>query len=208
MTYLQYHTTLLQTKLEQNLMPAIHSLVLQHISKTDEDAKITQLCTSLSHVTQEQFGIQPSYQDPSMAPYYSAIAKFKSISTTLTPTRKIYNIVQAAKLVFEKLNELLERENHHPPGAGQVTISWSELIDVKWIVHVMQAVAFSFFLAFKEGWVDSDSVCNHTSDYEIAGVQFVNHKYDYRPTSDDMKSTYQLIIKITIFEKHKKWKYF
>ena len=37
-----------------------------------------------------------------------------------------------------------------------------------------------------------------------AGVQFVNHEYDYRPTSDDMKSTYHLIIKISIFEKHKK----
>ena len=49
--------------------------------------------------------------------------------------------------------------------------------------------------------MESDSVCNHTSDYKI---RFVNHKYDYRPTSDDMKSTYQLIIKITIFEKHKK----
>ena len=48
------------------------------------------------------------------------------------------------------------------------------------------------------------SVCNHTSDYKIAGVGFVNHEYDYRPTSDDTKSTYQLIIKITIFEKHKK----
>ena len=36
------------------------------------------------------------------------------------------------------------------------------------------------------------SVCNHTSDYKIAGVGFVNHEYDYRPTSDDTKSTYQL----------------
>ena len=34
--------------------------------------------------------------------------------------------------------------------------------------------------------------------------QRVNHEYDYRPTSDDTKSTYQLIMKITIFEKHKK----
>ena len=29
-------------------------------------------------------------------------------------------------------------------------------------------------------------------------IQFVNHEYDYRPTSDDMKSHYQLIISITI----------
>ena len=33
-------------------------------------------------------------------------------------------------------------------------------------------------------------------------VQVVNHEYDYRPTLDNTKSTYQLIIKITIFEKH------
>ena len=38
----------------------------------------------------------------------------------------------------------------------------------------------------------------------FAGVRFVSHEYDYRPTSDDTKSTYQSIIKITIFEKHKK----
>ena len=42
------------------------------------------------------------------------------------------------------------------------------------------------------------------SDDRETGVRFVNHEYDYRPTSDDTKSTYQLIIKITIFEKHKK----
>ena len=39
---------------------------------------------------------------------------------------------------------------------------------------------------------------------EDCGVQFVNQESDYRPTLDNMKSTYQLIIKITIFEKHKK----
>ena len=42
--------------------------------------------------------------------------------------------------------------------------------------------------------METDLVDNHTSDYKIAGVQFVNHEYDYRPTSDDMKSTYQLIL--------------
>ena len=31
-----------------------------------------------------------------------------------------------------------------------------------------------------------------------AGVQFVNHEYDHRPTTDDTKSHYQLIISITI----------
>ena len=35
------------------------------------------------------------------------------------------------------------------------------------------------------------------SDDHEAGVQIVNHEYDYRLTS------YQLIIKITIFRKHK-----
>ena len=41
-------------------------------------------------------------------------------------------------------------------------------------------------------------------DDREAGVRFVNHEYDYKPTSGDTKSTYQLIIKINIFEKHKK----
>ena len=35
----------------------------------------------------------------------------------------------------------------------------------------------------------------------FAVVRFVNHEYDYRPTSDETKSTDQSIIKITIFEK-------
>ena len=36
-------------------------------------------------------------------------------------------------------------------------------------------------------------------DDREAGVQFVNdHEYGYRPTSDDTKSHYQLIISITI----------
>ena len=43
--------------------------------------------------------------------------------------------------------------------------------------------------------MESDSVCNHTNDHEIAGVRFVNYEYDYRPTSDETKSHYQLIIK-------------
>ena len=47
--------------------------------------------------------------------------------------------------------------------------------------------------------MESDSVCNHASDYKIAGVRFINHEYDYRPTSDDTKSTDQLIIELTIF---------
>ena len=52
--------------------------------------------------------------------------------------------------------------------------------------------------------MESNLVCNHTSDYNIAGVRFINHKYDHKLTSDDTKSTYQLIIKINILEKHKK----
>ena len=35
-------------------------------------------------------------------------------------------------------------------------------------------------------------------DDREAGIQFVNHEYDYRPTSDDMKVHYQLIRSITI----------
>ena len=46
---------------------------------------------------------------------------------------------------------------------------------------------------------------NHMSDFIYTKQdRFVNHKHNYRLTSDDMKSTYQLIIKVTIFKKHKK----
>ena len=59
-------------------------------------------------------------------------------------------------------------------------------------------------LILVENWVESDLVFNHMSDYKIMVVWFVSHEYDYRLTSDDTKSTYQLIIKIKIFKKHKK----
>ena len=42
------------------------------------------------------------------------------------------------------------------------------------------------------------------SDDSEAGLRFVNHEYDYRLTSDNTKITYQVVIKITIFEKYKK----
>ena len=42
------------------------------------------------------------------------------------------------------------------------------------------------------------------SDDREAGLRFVNHVYDYRLTSDNTKITYQVIIKTTVFEKHKK----
>ena len=38
-------------------------------------------------------------------------------------------------------------------------------------------------------------------DDREAGVQFVNHKYYYRPTLDDTKAHYQLIRSITISER-------
>ena len=60
-------------------------------------------------------------------------------------------------------------------------------------------------LILVENWVESDLVFNHMSaDYKIMVVWFVSHEYDYRLTSDDTKSTYQCIIKIKIFKKHKK----
>ena len=52
--------------------------------------------------------------------------------------------------------------------------------------------------------MESNSVCNHTSDYEIGqpwrGSPTCYHEYDYRPTSDNTKSTYQLIKKYYNFQ--------
>ena len=56
--------------------------------------------------------------------------------------------------------------------------------------------------------MESNSVCNHTSDYKSddrkVGVPFVNHNILSMITDrmDDMKSYYQLIITITISEKN------
>ena len=52
--------------------------------------------------------------------------------------------------------------------------------------------------------MESNSVCNHTSDYKIGqpwrGSPTCYHEYDYRPTSDNTKSTYQLIKKYYNFQ--------
>ena len=54
--------------------------------------------------------------------------------------------------------------------------------------------------------MESNSVCNHTSDNKIGRPRrgspiCLSRRYDYR--LDDTKSYYQLIIKITISEKKK-----
>lgn len=99
-------------------MPSIYSLVQDHISKPDEDKRISQIYTNLAHITQTQFGISPEYQDDGMAPYYAAVACMKSITLSILPARKIHAIVSAAQCVFRKLNELSMLERSRPPGAG------------------------------------------------------------------------------------------
>jgi hypothetical protein len=42
---------------------------------------------------------------------------------SLTPSRKIFQIVRAAKLVFENLNEIAARDHRCPPGAGEMSNS-------------------------------------------------------------------------------------
>ena len=67
--------------------------------------------------------------------------------------------------------------------------------------------ATSFLLGKRTEWSPIRSVIMRVitkSDVRKAGVRFVKHENNYRPTSDDTKSTYQFIIKITIFEKQRK----
>ena len=100
-------------------MPPIHSLVMEHIRRAKEDARLSELCHNLHHVTQAQFGISPRYQDSSIRPYYSAISTLKSLCMSMTPTRQISRVVRAAKFVFERLNSLTQDSGRDPPGAGK-----------------------------------------------------------------------------------------
>ena len=99
-------------------MPSIYSLVKDYISKPDEDKRMSQIYTSLTHITQTQFGINPEYQDDGIAPYYAAVACMKSSMLSILPSRKIHAIVSAAQCVFKKLNELSMLEHSRAPGAG------------------------------------------------------------------------------------------
>lgn len=101
-------------------MPSIYSLVQDHISKPDEDNRISQVYSNLVHITQTQFGISPEYKDEEMIPYYAAVACMKSITLSILPSRKIRAIVSAAQCVFRKLNELSLLEPSKPPGAGVI----------------------------------------------------------------------------------------
>lgn len=101
-------------------MPSIYSLIQNHISKPDEDNQISQVYSSLAHITQTQFGISPEYQDEDMVPYYAAVACMKSMTLSILPSRKIHTIVSAAQCVFRELNELSTLERSRPPGAGMI----------------------------------------------------------------------------------------
>ena len=99
-------------------MPSIYNLVQDHISKPDEDRRISQIYTSLAHITQTQFGINSEYQDDGISPYYAAVACMKSSMLSILPSRKIHAIVSAAQCVFKKLNDVSVIEHSRPPGAG------------------------------------------------------------------------------------------
>ena len=99
-------------------MPSIYSLVQEYISKPDEDRRISQIYTSLAHITQTQFGINPEYQDDGIKPYYAAVACLKSSMLSILPARKIHAIVSAAQCVFKNLNEMSMLAHSRPPGAG------------------------------------------------------------------------------------------
>lgn len=114
-------------------MPAIYSLVQDHISKPEEDNRISQVYSSLAHITQTQFGISAEYQDEGIAPYYAAVACMKSITLSILPSRKIHAIVSAAQCVFRKLNELSVMERSRPPGAG----IWA-LLNNLWVIKTLR----------------------------------------------------------------------
>ena len=102
------------------MIPSIYSLIQDYISKPDEDSRISQVYSSLAHITQTQFGIIAEYQDDGMVPYYAAVACMKSMTLSILPSRKIHAIVSAAQCVFRKLNELSMLERSRPPGAGML----------------------------------------------------------------------------------------
>ncbi|XP_031568826.1 uncharacterized protein LOC116303436 isoform X2 [Actinia tenebrosa] len=118
-------------KLEHHLMPEIYSRVQEHVSRPEDDAKLARFGKNLAFLSQSQFGIKPECQDISLSPYYAAISALKASSMCLIPTRKIFQIVRAAKLVFENLNEIAAQDNRSPPGAD-------EFMDV-WVYVVLKA---------------------------------------------------------------------
>lgn len=104
-------------------MPEIYSRVQEHVSRPEDDAKLARFGKNLAFLSQSQYGIKPECQDISLSPYYAAISALKASSMCLIPTRKIFQIIRAAKLVFENLNEIAAQDNRCPPGAGKaVTI--------------------------------------------------------------------------------------
>lgn len=108
-----------QAKIEHHLIPAIYPCIKHYIQKPEDDAKLTRLSNKLSHLSQTQFGIKEECQDCNHVPYSAAISALKTTALYTTPNGKIQQIVKAAKLVFEVLNEIAARENSCPPGAGE-----------------------------------------------------------------------------------------
>lgn len=132
----------MQAKLEHHLIPQIYSRVQEHVSRPEDDAKLARFGKNLAFLSQSQYGIKPECQDISLSPYYAAISALKASSMCLLPTRKIFQIVRAAKLVFENLNETAAQDSRSPPGAGEV----GTLLDVatqprSWAGHFRQGIS-------------------------------------------------------------------
>ncbi|EDO32657.1 predicted protein [Nematostella vectensis] len=129
-------------KIEHHLIPVIYNRIRLYTSKPEDDSKIQKLSSDHSQITQTDIGIKPCYQDVGLAPFYPAIAALKSMSLSMTPTRKIYNVVKAAKLVFEKLNELAARDSRQQPGADEFMDVWVYVVLKANVPHLISTITY------------------------------------------------------------------
>jgi hypothetical protein len=105
-------------------MPAIRSQCLEHVRARREDEIISSQCEKYRGVTQSEMAylnskkitstqviimvfyihrIPRQYQSDEVIPYGDAISRLKATYFSLTPGRKLYDIISAAHAVFDKL---------------------------------------------------------------------------------------------------------
>ena len=87
--------------LEQRIMPRIYTLAMLTVAKAGIDAVIQAKCRRIKGYTQDQIGIPEAFISLESMPYFRAIARFKSLVFSMTPSNIMQTITSAANDIHQ-----------------------------------------------------------------------------------------------------------
>ncbi|KNC50644.1 uncharacterized protein AMSG_00807 [Thecamonas trahens ATCC 50062] len=90
--------------LEDVVFPAIYNRALRLVRDEAGDARLAAQCKAFGHVTQSRLGIEPRYQSVQLVPFALPIALLKAVYVSVTPSRKLRALFEAAQALFDELH--------------------------------------------------------------------------------------------------------